>query len=337
MVGMNIFDSDAFSTFELTGALEKTDYKPQMLGGMGIFEVDRVRTQTVAVEKRDNVLALIPASERGAPLAQREDEKRDIRDFRTVRLAKGDALYAHEIQNIRAYGTNSELKQVQGEVNRKQARLLDDLELTWENHRLGALQGIVLDADGVSVIRNWYTEWGIAQPAEITFSFGATDFDLRTECHAITRLMMRAAKGAWNPSTEVHALCGDSFFDTLINDPSVTRTYENWEAAAALRGDLAFQTFGFGGIMWHNYRGTDDNSTVAVATDKAKFFPVGAPGVFKVAYSPGESFDWANQPGRDMYSVIVPDRDRNQKVEIEVYSYPLFMCTRPEMLQRATL
>src|SRR5690606_36590585 len=97
----------------------------------------------------------------------------------------------------------------------------------------------------------------------------------------------------------------------------------------------AWEQFTYGGITWVNYRGTDDNSTVAVGTDKAKFFPVGAPGVFQVYYSPGESFDFVNTPGLPIYAMQIPDRDRNAWVRTEVYSYPLFVCTRPKMLQSA--
>ena len=35
--------------------------------------------------------------------------------------------------------------------------------------------------------------------------------------------------------------------------------------------------------------------------------------------------------------MIVPDDDRNMFVDIEAYSYPLFICTRPGMLQRAKI
>ena len=68
---------------------------------------------------------------------------------------------------------------------------------------------------------------------------------------------------------------------------------------------------------------------------KAKFFPVGAPGAFQVAWSPAETFDFVNTPGLDRYMLTVQDRDRNAWVRGEMYSYPLFYCTRPKMLQRA--
>ncbi|MDZ3838713.1 MAG: major capsid protein [Rhodospirillales bacterium] len=46
-----------------------------------------------------------------------------------------------------------------------------------------------------------------------------------------------------------------------------------------------------------------------------------------------------SRPGRhgglDLYAMTIPDRERNAWVKVEVYSYPLFICTRPEMLQRA--
>ena len=333
MAHMDIFNDDAFSMVELTAALDKVPYKPQFLGELAIFESRPVRTVEVSIEKRDNKLALIQTSERGAPPTPRSNEKRDIRSFQTVRLAHDDTIYAHEIQNIRAFGSESELQQVQQDVARRMEYLRQDVELTHENMRLGAVQGIVTDADG-STLRNWYTEWGIVQAAEIDFELDDTSTNVRGKCQEVIRAMQRNAKGAWLPTTQVHSLCADEFYDALIDHTRVRDTYLNWAAATELRDNQAFRSFPFSGIFFHNYRGTDDNSTVAVASDKAKFFPVGARGAFQVAWSPGESFDFVNTPGRPTYSMMIPDRDRNSWVKVEEYSYPLFICTRPEMLQR---
>lgn len=95
-----------------------------------------------------------------------------------------------------------------------------------------------------------------------------------------------------------------------------------------------FESFRYGGITWINYRGTDDKATVAIGTDKVKFFPVGAPGVFQHVMSPGESFDYVNTPGLPYYAITVPDKDRNSFVDIEVYAYPLLVCTTPQVLLR---
>lgn len=334
MASMDIFNNNAFRMLELTAAINRRPFVPSFLGSQNIFQPKPVRTVTVAIESKAGKLSLIQTSERGAPPQQAEREKRDIRDFRTVRLAKEDTLYAHEVQSIRAMGSESELQQVQNEVAERLARLADDVELTFEHMRLGAIQGIVLDADGTP-IRDWYDEFGIAQPAEIDFGLDAAGTDVRGKCNEVVREMQRQAQGAWVPGTQVHAVVGDQFFDALTGHDKVRDTWLNQQEASDLRNGLAFQTFTFGGIVWHNYRGTDDGTTVSVPTATAKFYPVGARDVFQVAQSPAETFDFVNTPGQRVYAMLVPDRDRNAWVRPEVYAYPLFICTRPGMLQRA--
>jgi hypothetical protein len=216
-----------------------------------------------------------------------------------------------------------------------------DVELTWEHMMLGAVQGIVYDADNSTVINNWFTEWGVSQDAEIDFDLdnaSPASGAVRKKCTQVVRQMMKAAAGAWVPGrTQVVALVGDDFWDDLTSHPEVEKTFLNTQQAADLRNDVgnAYESFRYGGITWINYRGTDDDSTVAIDTDKAKFFPVNAPSVFQAAYSPGEWFDVINTAGQDVYAMIIPDDKRNAFVDAEVYSYPLFVCTRPKMLQRA--
>jgi hypothetical protein len=334
MLGVDVFNTDAFSAVEMTAALEKVPYVPGWLGQIGLFDPYPIRTETFAVEKRDNVLSLVQTTERGSPIPNRGRERRDIRDFRTVRVANGDVLRASEIQNIRAFGQETELEQLQTEVLRRELAVRNDLELTHENMRIGAIQGIVLDADG-STIRNWFTEWGVTAATEINFDLGAASTgSVRTNCQKVIRAMKRNAKGAWVPNvTQVIGLCSDLFYDSLIANKEVRETYLNWNEAEQLRGETAFGMFRYGGIWWMNYQGTDDNTTVAVAAGKCKFFPWKGRDIFQKVMSPGESFDWVNTPGQDWYSRSIPDTKRNEFVEIEVMSYPQYVCLRPEMLQ----
>ncbi len=340
MPGMDIFNSDAFNTVSMTSAIEKVDHQPQLLGTLGIFEPLPVATRLIAIEERAGALSLIQTSAVGAPLVERTTDKRTLRSLMTSRLAKGDTIKAEEIQGVRALGSETELMQMQAEVARRYAGpagILRDVELTWENMRLGAAQGIVLDADG-STLYNYFTEFSVSQAAEIDFDLdNATPASgvVRKLCTQVVRQMQTAAKGAWTPQTYVLGLCGNAFWDDLTAHPEVRQTYLNTQAAAELRQGLAYESFRYGGIEWINYRGTDDGSTVAVPTDKAKFLPVNAPGVFQVAWAPAEFGPWVNTLGKPVYGLIIPDRDRQAFVRIEAYSYPLFVCRRPLMLQRA--
>jgi len=341
MIGMDIFGSDAFSGIELTGALEKVPYVPGFLGTLNIFEARPVRTVSIAIEQRDRTLTIIPVTPRAAPPSPVAKDYGKIRDFRTVRIAQQDTLYASEIQNYRAYGDLSELAQVQDEVLARMTTLRRNASLTLEHMRLGAVQGILYDSDGTTVLRNWFTEFGITQPAEVDFDLDngtPASGALRIKVNAIVRAVQRAASGTWiDGRSYVMGLCGDTFFDQLAAHTEIRSTYLNQQEASQLRGPVGmpYQSLQFGGINFVNYRGTDDGTTISVGATKCKFFPVDAPGAFILALSPGESFEWVNTPGKEIYALQVPDRDRNQWVSLEVYSYPLPIATRPEMLQSA--
>lgn len=345
---MDIFRGDAFSTMSLSGAFRRVPHRPMMLANMGLFDFVPVRTRSVAFEQTDGVLRLVQSSRIGAPPQERVREPRNIRDFRTSRLAMGDTIYAEELQGVRAFGSETETMQLAAEVLRRYDGpfgIQRDIEQTIEWMRLGAIQGIVLDADG-STVYNWYTEWGSTQAAEIDFELDDSATNVRAKCHAVKRAMMIASRGSWVEGvTQIHALVGDEFYDKLIDHPSVRTTFLNWQAAAELRNNVAFDSFSFGGIIWHNFRGTDDYLSTATAgpqqigipSTKAKFFPVGAPGVFQEIYGPAEFSPWVNTLGQRVYGLTIPDRDRGAWERVEAYSYPLVINTNPGMLQRAKM
>lgn len=340
MAELGIFNNGAFKLQSMLAALESVDHLPQRLGGMGIFTPNPVRTETVAIESIDGVLSLIKTSMRGSPLEQRDNEKRKLRNFNTVRIAKGDRITASELANIRAFGTTSELQQVQNEIARRLSGpvgLQNQIELTLENMRMGAIQGIVKDADNTTII-NWFEEFGVTEAAEINFDLAAASPAsgvVRTKCNQVVRAMMKAAKGVWTPNTRVYGLCGDAFWDDLTAHSEIRQTYLNQQEASQLRDSNVYESFSYGGITFENYRGTDDGTTVAIGTDKCRFFPCNAPGAFLEVFSPGEQFDHLGQLGERLYPLIVLDKDRQMYADIEAYSYPLHVCTRPSMLQRA--
>jgi hypothetical protein len=425
MLSLDVFNQDPFTTIQLTMAVERQPYRPQMLGDMGIFEVKPIRTKVLMVEQRQGVLVLIPFTDRGAPGTQRQTELRQARHFAVPRIRMEDTIYADELQSIREFGSESELMQLQKEMARRlvgPTGLRSNIEFTREFHRLAAIQGLLLDASG-AVKFNWFNEFGYAVPAEIAFNFAALSAafvssqvdGLRPICNEIVRQTKRAAQGAWiDGRTRVVGLAGDAFFDTLISTPMVRGTYLNWVQAEQLRQNLAFEPFSWGGIDWVNYRGSDDingqqgtatassgtiacpgitstlnilgvqtsvvglgvtgpgipagssvlsvvpgvsftlaNSVVAnqstsgvynfgpgaisIPSNKCKFFPRQSAGVFQVAYAPGESAEWVNTMGKPEYVRVIPDRDRNEYAKFEMTSYPLHICTRPEVLNSGTM
>lgn len=340
MASFDVFKQDAFSMFELSSAVLANPWKPGFLGSLNLFTPKPIDTTAAAIEIKQGVLNLIPTSKRGAPLAEGQLEKRDVYYQETVRIAKGHTIQASAIQNVRAFGSTTELQAVMNVVADRlngPTGLIAQVEYTWEYMRLGAIQGIVADADGSPLV-NWFTVMGVSQPPEIAFDLenaSPAPGAVRKVCTGVVRGIMRALGGLWLPQQSyIMALCGDNFWDDITAHPEVRQTYLNYQAAAELRNTLAYEQFNYGGITWVNYRGSDDASTIAVPTDTCKFVPVNVPGLFDVAFAPSESLSYVNTPGQSLYSMLIVDDERQMWVRPEVYSYPLFICTRPAALWR---
>jgi hypothetical protein len=333
---IDIFNNNLFRAVEMTAAMENIPYLPELLGGFGetLFPTKRSRTRQVAISKKDGVMTLIPTSAIGAPPVELELTGGDVRDFRTRRLAKGSTLYAEMMNGVLNAPDSVILKTVQQELADRGAQIRTDFELTQEHMRFGAVFGKVVDADGTTVLDDWFANWGVSEPTPVNFHLDVGTTNIRVLCRQIVRNMKIAGKGGWvNGRTEVHALTGTTFFEQLTTHANVEKYWLNWQAAADLRGEMP-DTFEFGGIIWHDFRGTDDNTTIHLADNKAQFFPVGSRDGFARCFGPAEFEPYIQEPGRDIYGITKPDPYGFFTRE-ELYSYPLYVCQRPAMLASA--
>jgi Phage major capsid protein E len=342
MLTMDVFKQDAFSAVNLTAAIDKEGFVPQMLGTIpNLFippPLGQPHSKAIFVEVRDKEPMLIQTSPRGTfPDDGRTDEKtRAVIPFVTRKLFRKRRIEAAELAGIRAFGTITEVQSLEMMVQRLTYLIQRDMALTWENMRLGTVQGMFVDADG-TILQDYTQAFGQPLPAEVTFTFPATaNGAVRAQCTQIKRAVTRALKGLGGTGVAVHAIASDSWWDAFISSAEVRTTYQAQEALR-LQEDVTWSDFSFGGITFHNYRGTDDASTVAVPDKKVKFFPVGA-GVFQRVQAPAdERFEFVDTVGQDAYTWVVVDPYRNSWADVEMASYPLFMCTMPSALQRGTI
>lgn len=335
---MDIFSGDAFSLTSLSGTVDKVDYRPGLLGQIGLFEAVPIRNRNMWIDRRDGRIELIAASANGAPPEELRKDTRNAVPLQAVRLAKGSSIYAAEIAGWRAFGTESEQTTVMGEYNRHRERVRQDIEATHELHRLGALQGKLYDANG-DLIYDYFDAFGEAEAPAVTWALGTNTTDPRALAMAMKRDLLRSAKGAYGQGVMVNALVGDDFFDALIGNAKVRETYLNWNEASRLRDDLAFADFEYGGVRFWNYRGTDDNQEIAVKSDEAIFFMSGVPGIYRHAMAPADEFmPYVGAPGQNIYEMLLRDPSgRDAWIRCEQYSYPLYFNQRPDLVRRAVL
>ena len=336
MLLMDVFKQDAFSATSLTAVVDKLDYLPDQLSKIeGLFVPDPVRTTSIFVEERETGFVVLPFSPRGAPPNQTGGDRRKVRSFETLRFGDASRITASELLNIRAFGSEIDLKTLQGEVARRQQKIKQNMQFTKEYHKFNCVtQAKVIDPKNNSVVYDWAYEFGQVLPDQVNFALTTETTKIRNKCTAVRRSMLKNLKDVGTPRAIV-GICGDTFFDNLTSHPEVEKTYLNWAAAQDLRNGHGkeWSAFRYGEIDFVNYRGTDDG-TFGVAANECKFFPVGA-GIFRWAMSPGEAFEQLGQLGQDAVSNIVVDKDRNSWADVEVYSYPLPICTMPSALHRA--
>ncbi len=341
-ISMAVFGGDAFTQASMIRGLDRRPYVPNMLDSVIGFEPVRATTDTVYVISRKRYVNLIRSSLRGAPIEMATPDDKDARPLRIPRFAKGDKLFSHELANIMPMEDETETDRAAAEVAKKQEKLIGDAEATFEFQRLGALNGIVLDTDGSTLV-NFWTEFGITPPSDIDLTLdnaALTIGELRSAIATNVVMPIARASGAGNdPRFRVRALCGDAFWFALTGHPAIEKTYQNQAASAELRKENLWDVFTFAGVDWYHYRGTDDGSTIAISTNKAKVFAVGVPGMWQHVMGPmNESMPLVGQPGRRYYPFLEKDKsDKMQWVQPEIYAYPLFVNARPDLVLTVTI
>jgi len=332
MPALDIFGSSAFTMVALTDAINKMPYVPGRIGQLGLFREQGVSTTSVMIEEREGSLNLVETTARGAPAVQNTTNKRKARSLVVPHIALEDTILADEVQNVRAFGSESMLEGVQAVVNQRMSEMASKMDATLEHLRIGAIKGQILDADGSAVIYDLFTEFGVTQHTEIDFDLdNATPAPgvIKKKCHDIRR-KIEDELGA-QPYDHVHAICGADFFDDLITHSEVEKAYERYLDGAFLRQGQARGSFEYSGIVFEEYRGRVGTVDFTDAS-KPYFFPVGVPGLFRQYNAPADFVETANTIGLPRYAKQAADQQFARWVMLHVQSNPLPICTRPRVL-----
>lgn len=337
MPSLDVFQTDAFNMMSLTESINKAPFKAKLLGSLGVFSAKPVRTTKVGVEEKQGTLSLISTSARGTVNDVRSAPSRKIRDFRVPHIPYFQTILADDIQNLRAFGSETELEAVASYVNEQLMGMRDDHEQTAEYHRVSALKGILYDGDMSTVIYNWFTEFGITQN---TSTFDDSSGDMNAVCNDVLRQMAGALGN--DVFGQVYALCGDTYFDKVKQHSSFRNTYLNWTAAEMLqRSSLGpeYYSLAAGGFYWNNiwfinYRGSS-GGTKFIDDNDAYYFPTGVPGLFQEVIAPADFMETTNTLGQRFYAKQEPLRF-NKGVELHTQSNILSICTRPAAVIKST-
>ena len=349
---LNIFDGDAFSPISLTNYVNaRVPFAPGFISGLGLYTGQGVYTVAIGFDEENGALRLIQSSPRGSAPSQSQNTKGTTRYLKSVRLAREAVITADQISGVRVLGTASQLQTAERMVYKRiegPTGLKAELSATLEHLYLGGLDGLVIDADGSTVLWDLYDFYGLTRPATIEIDFGAMTADSSTFNTALTslrRAVLRALNGMpIPPGARLVCLCGDDFFDAAFGNKETTAARKiastgNANAVDVIFDNLAFDSFGFSKIRFVNYRGGEnaDGTAItgfAIPANEARIFMMGVPGLFQTFFSPADTMDFVNTEGLPNYMIQRRERQTESSRAFELQSNPLVMCMRPQHLRR---
>ena len=332
MATFDIFNNDAFSVSQLTGTIVDIPRVPTLLGDMGIFSESGITTPSFMIERKGAALNLVPTAPRGGVGQTLESTNRKLITLSTVHLPQRDAILADVVYGIRAFGSETEVESLSTVVRERMVQMRTNLDLTLEYHRLGALKGLVVDADGSTPILNVYTAFGMTQTVQYwNIATASTTID-PTELTANLKSTIRAKLGG-RSYTRVRVICSSGFLKKFRGHNKMKEAYALWREGAFLRSSGTSPSgarvdFEFDDVVFTVYEGEVGGNEL-VEDGYAYAYPEGVPGMFRTVYSPADYMETVNTVGVPYYAK--QERMRFDKgVELEAQSNPLCFNQLPE-------
>jgi hypothetical protein len=331
MSTMDPFASSAFSLNSLTAAINNPpegQIVPTVVDTL--FSEEGVTTTALMIERQGEALAMITAAERGAPATVVTSDKRDMIPFATLHLPSRGTIKADEVQGVRAFGSESQEQLVQTVIDQRIAKMRRQLDATIRYHRIGAIKGSILDANGSTVLLNLFTAFGISQQTEAMALATATT-KVRTKVLSAKR-KAEDVIGDSGMITGWMALCGRGFFDAFIDHDDVRDAYAFYQAN--LKSGDPRSGFPFVEVMWREYYGKVGGVDF-IGTDDAYLIPLGIPDLFITRFAPADYMETVNTMGLPYYAKSEP-MAFNKGVYLEGQSNPLNLCTKPRAVIKLT-
>jgi hypothetical protein len=330
MPTLDIFNDDAFSLSSLTKSINDAPHQPGRIGQLGLFSEEGINTTSLMIEKQGTTLNLVSAGQRGAPAAPVQGDKRQMLSIMPVHLPQRATINADEVQNVRAFGAETEVETVQNIVNKRLNKLRRNLDATIEYQRMGAIKGQVLDADGSTVLLDLFNTFGVSQQTK-SLVLGTPTTKVRTKVVEAKRLMEVELGNLMY--SDIRVLCSAAFFDAFIDHAAVVAAYDRYQNGEFFRNDQR-GGFYFGGVFWEEYRGKV-GSIDFIADGDAYMIPSGVSDLFVTNYAPADYMETVNTNGLPYYAKQEVMR-MDKGIEIESQSNPISICTRPRSVIKLT-
>lgn len=325
MATLDIFNDDAFGVSTLSQTITDIPDVPTMLGDLGIFREYGISTTVLMIERQGSSIKLLPTAPRGGVREPVALGPRKLLPLMAVHIPATWSVLADEVQGIRAFGSETEVDQISKLVTRKLGVVRASMDLTHEYQRVGALKGIVLDADG-SELLDIYDAFGMTQTTLYWNMVNAASGDPMASSIALKAAMKTKLGG--RSFSKIRVICSLSFFMKFVGSDKMKKAWELWQNGQFLRTDPTTSDFEFADIRYTIYSGGTSAGDF-IEADAAYAYPEGVVGMFQSAFAPADYVETVNTEGLPFYAKQEP-MQFGKGIVGEAQSNPLHFNSLPE-------
>ena len=362
----DFWNDDAFQAVALTKHINVQPYVPTFFGEMNLFG-DRIDGTTVeqrftssqqngiysdvaSVTRENGRLMLLPTEARGSMPTYNQPDQVIKRAFQVPYIPKNDEIFWDAIIGKRIYGQSTKESGLGGQettaqaINRCLTKMWKEYLLTWEYHRLGAVKGVILDADGEQVVYDLYREFQIEGNGAGT-GFGPKTIDYGASLSQVSEQIVTHVGdrlGAMMPGG-IGCVVGKDFFEKVQDEVELNTAFERYKDGEHLRTSYqnepymsgAMNGFHYRGVTYYRYRGNlqtqgaNPVQTSMIDDDKGHTFVTGTVRYFR-SNAPGTCEDAVATMGLPIYVDREPKKHK-KGIDFHAESCPLFMNTQPEI------
>ncbi len=318
-----------FNVTELSAAISNL---PTRIGNPSDAELFRNipgTTNVFSMEFYEESGILVPTTEWGGVAPKNSSGKRTAKSWIIPHMPLEDVVKASDVIGVRAFGSTA-AETVQGKVLDKLQAMKNKIDATLAYRRSKAKQGIIVDADG-STILNYFTEFGIAEQV-VYFDLGTATTNISAKCQDVIDQIEDGLGQEVYSSIEVEV--DRAFYDALTAHKNVREVYLGWSAAEAKLGRSNTSGFEFGGLKFIvNRQKVGVTPLVAASTGHA--YPRGTQDVFLNGLAPADFNETVNTLALPYYAKQA-GKQFDRGFDLHVQSNQLPIVAKPKALVKVS-
>lgn len=335
-----ILEDGKWTDLSLTDEINAVKPMTTQLSRLGLFEWRNLTSRLVNIGVNNGQVEVVPSAPPGAPAYQNTRTGRDVKTVNVPRFPIGDFVQAEEVQGAYYYDASGNALGIIAETSdhlrtTRAAELSEKLDNTIAHLEIGAVNGIVLDADMATPLVNLFDLLGVARTV-VNFDLGNASSDTEARASDMARAISKGLNG--DGRTGNLAICGASFYDALRNHPN-TRLAFRESAGATSDGarravditDGVYERFKLGTMIFERFEG-ELSGQPYVAANECQGFPVGSR-IFKGAFAPAGFLDSVNRVALPKY-LKTKEADFGTGIAMLAETWALAYCTRPAALPK---